>query len=198
MKETNVRDIIIDDILNVFADEGQKIAVETLNVDLRGNIGKIPQLPRKQWQTSSGPNNENWTNADSVKIGKDISIKRIYAEGPIVKDASGNQFDTGNGFYYVVRTKNGEMKFGSSDAVMIELWSEALLLANVDNKKTSRDENLQNFYTSTRNKVLKDKLNTLMVKPDKASKYEKAAAQLKGLGVEPNLLAKYIADKQNS
>lgn len=177
---------ILREIITALLDENSPVSVETLDAKYEGHdtytSANTPQMPAPHKDNEFNVSG-NALHAQSLKIGKNISIKR--------------QNDGGH-FKYVVRTPNGEMQFDENDRDFMAIWGNSLskydkthgdaTLKHVKDNLSARlqDENLRNLAQ-----------NMPINSADKRSKFEKAMEQLKSMGIEPNILAKYISENQN-
>lgn len=180
---------ILADAMRALRDENEEVIVETLNSKNTGYNtwfygGRKPQLPVKEGMTFDA-RTSNRHYADSIKIGKDISIKRVYRPRARVKTDTG-EYEVDLGWYYVVRTKLGEAKFHSQDADFLSVWNFAL----------SKYEDPEHYhyggYHFSNKKVYEAWAGPMVRKNTKLSKYDKAMKQLQDLGIEPRKLAEYI------
>ncbi len=177
---------ILREIITALMDENSSVLVETLDAKYQGRdtytSANTPQMPaphRDNEFSISG----NAIHAQSLKIGKDISVKRQ---------------NDGAGFKYIVRTPDGEMQFDENDRDFMAIWGGAL--SKYD--KTHGDATLNHIKGNLSERLQDDGLrnfakNASISPADKRSKYEKARAQLLSMGIEPNVLAKYISENQN-
>lgn len=189
---------VLADVVRALRDDTQEVLVETIGAKKSGNgwtvgLGKEgkPQIPTKKDRFFVGGASGNRMFAESIKIGKDISIKRMHRAPTHIKTDK-NEYDVDNGWYYVVRTPKGEAQFESNDDDFLLAWGIAL--SKYDGTYSYGRHDFQN-------PMLRDiyggpgKLKS----DDKHAKYDRAIEQIKSLGVEPNMLAEYIANKkQNS
>ena len=191
----NIDDIdILADVVRALRDDTIDVLVETINARPVGYnsvmLEDTPQIPMRREKFIVGGASGNRKHAESIKIGKDISIKRVHRPATRVKTEN-NEYDVFNGWYYVVRTPLGEAKFNSNDEDFLTVWNWAL-------QKYDRPDS----YNYGKHLFHNEKLSKIygghgkLKSSDKRSKYEKAIEQLKGLGVEPDKLAEFILEQQ--
>ncbi len=175
--------------------ENQKVEIETLDAKDAGYgmvDDNLPQIPtRRTKNTFNGFASLSRIHAKSIKIGKDISIKRIHRKPTIVKTDK-QEYELDNGFYYVVRTPKGEAKFISADDDFLAVWSYALAMHD----KTDNYRTFMAFVKNLRNeKVQKAAWGPMIKQEPDADKYKDAIKKLKSMGIEPKKLAQYIETK---
>lgn len=174
--------------------EKQKVIIETLDSEDTGNGfaswgDNASYIPTKRARTTmNGVVSLARLHAKSIKIGKDISIKRVHRKPTIVK-TDNQEYEVDNGFYYVVRTPNGEAKFDRADDDFLTVWNYALSMHD-------GTDNYMHFANSLRNEKVKEVAWGPMIKQEPgADKYKDAIKKLKAMGVEPKKLAQYIEAK---
>ncbi len=186
---------VLADVVRALRDDTQEVLVETINARSVGHqsfvIEDKPIIPTKKEKFFSGIASINRMHAESIKIGKDISIKRIRREPTRVKTDK-NDYFIDNGWYYQVRTKDGEAQFDGNDSDFLMAWGIAL-------------QKYDGTYSYGRHQFTNKKVRDVYMGPGKLKSHdartnaEKATDQLTGLGIEPNHLAHYIAQrKQNA
>ncbi|MBE6458096.1 MAG: hypothetical protein E7011_04825 [Alphaproteobacteria bacterium] len=185
---------ILADVVRALRDDTMDVLVETVGARKIGYASVVreekPQVPMPREDISVTGVSKNRMYADSIKIGKDILIKRMRRPFTHVK-ADKNEYDVDNGWYWVVRTQSGEAMFEANDKDFLVAWDWALQKYDRPN-----GHNYGNhvFYNEKLRKVYAGpgKLKS----SDRRSKYQKAIDQLNGLGVDPQKLAEYILEKQ--
>lgn len=193
-KEFDKYDVLAD-VVRALRDDTQEVLIETIGVKKTGYNSvtrqDAPQTPTKKEKFFMGAASLNRMYAESIKIGKDISIKRVHRKPTPVKGDK-NEYMVSNGSYYVVRTPHGEAMFDSNDNDFLMAWNIAL-------------QKYDGTYSYGGHNFLNEKVKKVYGGPgklkddDTRTNSEKATDQLKGLGVEPDILAQYIAQKkQNS
>lgn len=196
-KEFDKYDILAE-VVRALRDDNQEVVVETIGAKHNGRnnytigLGRDgkPQIPTRKEKHFMGGASANREFAESIKIGKDISIKRIYRK-PVTVKTDKQEYLLDQGAYFIVRTPMGEAQFDSSDDDFKMAWGIAL-------------QKYDGTYHYGRHRFLNKKVNDVYVGPGKLkeksdrAKYDKAIEQLKGLGVEPNVLADYIANKKQN
>lgn len=183
---------ILADAMLALRDANNKVMVETLSaknigfrtwaIDGKDNSSYIPARHYPGMEAISG----NRRHAKSIKIGKDVSIKRIARPRTRVKTGK-QEYDVDNGAYFLVRTPKGEAKIDVRDPDMETVWNYALSL--YDNPETF---NYMAFANMFRNDKVYKAYAGPQVSKSKKSKYEKAIEQLGALGVKPDRLMAYI------
>ena len=174
--------------------ENQKVVIETLDAEDIGNgfayySDNSSYISTKRARTTmNGVVSLARLHAKSIKIGKDISIKRIHRKPSIIKTAK-QEYEVDNGWYYVVRTPNGEAKFDRADSDFMAVWNYALSMHDGTDDYMRFAKNLRN------EKVKAAAWGPMIRKTANADKYTEAIAKLKMMGIEPKKLAKYIQDK---
>lgn len=185
---------VLADVVRALRDDTQEVLVETINAKPIGYHSVViedkPHIPTKKERFFSGGASINRMYAESIKIGKDISIKRIRREPTIVKTDK-NEYAVDNGWYYQVRTKDGEAQFDSNDSDFLMAWGIAL-------------QKYDGTYSYGRHQFMNEKVRNVYMGPGKLKSHdtrtnaEKATDQLTGLGIEPNHLAQYIAQRKQN
>ena len=172
---------ILADAMRALRDDNHGVLIETLeakNVSYNSWVfdGDKPFIPVKPGQAFDHKfSNAHY--AKSLKIGPDVSIKRVHRAPTHVKTDK-NEYDVDNGFYYVVRTPLGEAKFDRNDHDFMQVWGFAL--AKYMNPKKYR----YTGYAFEHKQVYDAYAAPLVQKEDVKSKYDGAIAKLKKLGVE--------------
>ena len=172
MAKQNDNNAVLADVARALRDINSVVLVDTVVDSMSSGV---PSRWNKQ---------ANGTNPQSIKINKDITMRRIWNDGY---------------FHYVVRTKSGEaiiQRSGQDFDDFLNLWGWA------QHRYMHNNEQMSMPQMSGLAKNLKNpELNKIVIGPGTTripkDKYKEAASQLKGLGVEPNILAKHIAGKQN-
>lgn len=174
--------------------ENQKVVIETLDSEDTGNGfasygDNSSYISTKRARTTmNGVVTLARLHAKSIKIGKDISIKRIHRKPSIIKTAK-QEYEVDNGWYYVIRTPKGEAKFDRADSDFMAVWNYALSMHDGTDDYMRFAKNLRN------EKVKAAAWGPMIRKTANADKYTEAIAKLKMMGIEPKKLAKYIQDK---
>lgn len=172
--------------------ENQKVEIETLDAQDIGHgmvYDNLPQIPtRRTKNTFNGIASLSRIHAKSIKIGKDISIKRIHRKPTIVK-TNNQEYEVDNGFYYVVRTPKGEAKFDRTDDDFLAVWNYALAMHDKTDNYMAFSKNLRN------EKVQKAAWGPMIKQEPDADKFKDAIKKLKSMGIEPKKLAQYIETK---
>lgn len=168
----NKEDVLMD-IITALRDDNNQVLVET--VDAKSNDGmswssydeKETYIPAPNYNGKFG----NRLHAKSIKIGKEITIRK-----------------NDNGGYFV-RTPKGEVTFDyRKDSGFDSVLSAAL-------NKYELGPKSDYFYPVEKYMKKKFSDNAKDVKTEKASKFQNAVKQLEDLGVEPNRLKSYIKEK---
>lgn len=185
---------VLADVVRALRDDTQEVMVETINARPIGYNSVVseekPQIPTKKDKFLSAAASVNAMHAESIKIGKDISIKRIRREPTIVKTDK-NEYSVDNGLYYQVRTKDGEAQFDSNDRDFLMAWGIAL-------------QKYDGTYSYGRHPFQNKKVRDVYGGPgilkssDTRTNAEKAKDQLSGLGIDSNRLAQYIAQRKQN
>lgn len=172
--------------------ENQKVEIETLDAQDIGYsmvYDNLPQIPTRRTKNAfNGIASLSRIHAKSIKIGKDISIKRIHRKPTIVKTDK-QEYEVDNGFYYVVRTPKGEAKFDRTDDDFLAVWNYALAMHDKTDNYTAFAKKLRN------EKVQKAAWGPMIMQEPDADKYKDAIKKLKSMGIEPKKLAQYIETK---
>ncbi len=174
--------------------EGQKVLIETLDAEDSGSGfsyygDNASYIPTKRARTTmNGVVTLARLHANSIKIGKGITIKRIHRKPSIIKTAK-QEYEVDNGWYYVVRTPNGEAIFDKTDNDFMAVWGHALSMHDGTDDYIHFAKRLRN------EKVKKVAWGPMVKKTANADKYTEAIVKLKSMGIEPKKLAKYIQDK---
>ena len=185
---------ILAEVVRALRDDTQEVVVETIGVkQISPNAftrENTPQVPTRKEKYFIGGASSNRMYAESAKIGKDISIKRVRRAPTPVKGDKG-EYLADNGWYYVVRTPKGEAQFDANDADFLTAWNIAL-------------QKYDGVYSYGHHTFANKKVDDVYGGPGKVkssdtrTNFEKASDQLKGLGVEPDILAQYIANKRQN
>ena len=185
------------DVVAALRNFNQKLVIETLNAKEVGNAfvlygDNAPQIPTRHTKFNFN-GVASWARlyANSIKIGRGISIKRIHRKPTRIKTEK-QEYDVDNGFYYVVRTPNGEAQFDSSDDNFLTVWNYALGVHDGTASYSDFCKNLSN------EKLKKIAGGPAVLKDEKSNKYSDAIKRLKVLGIEPKKLAEYIKSKQEN
>ncbi len=176
---------ILREIIVALMDENSSVLVETLDTKDNGThytSASTPQMPARHTDNKFNISG-NAIHAQSLKIGKDISVKKQ---------------NDGSGFKYVVRTPNGEMQFDETDRDFMAIWGGAL--SKYD--KTHGDATLEfikgNLSERLQDEGLRNFTKNTSIKPaDKRNKYEKAKETLRSMGIKAKSLANYMSENQN-
>ena len=173
---------ILCDIASALRNQNIKVSVETLNSKINGNriySKNSPQSPekRKSW---NGAVSRNRQYAESIKLGPDISIKRIRIPPAPTgkKDGFGQEIYIERGWYYLARTPSGEAKFTDMDRDFATLWGAAL---------RDYDDGWGKSYGPLNRNLVNEELRKIISGPATPktgkSKLEESKARLKKLGV---------------
>ncbi|MBQ2017629.1 MAG: hypothetical protein II208_03855 [Alphaproteobacteria bacterium] len=171
---------ILADAMRALRDENKNVVIETLeakNIGYNSWVfdGDKPFIPVKPGQVSDSKF-ANVHYAKSLKIGPDVSIKRVHRVPTRVKSGA-REYDVSNGFYYVVRTPLGEAKFDNTDYDFMQVWGFAL--AKYLNPKKYR----YTGYAFKNKQVHKAYAAPRVDKNENKSKFDLAMENLKNLGV---------------
>lgn len=183
---------ILGEVVAALRNYNKDVKIETLGAKDTGWVmvydGK-PHIPtRRTENTYNGMASLSRLNAESIKIGDDISIKRKRHRPTFYKTKT-REYEIDNGHYYVVRTPKGEAIFESNDEDFLTVWNYALAIHD-----GSASYGL--FYNALRNEKLKHIAGgPAVLKEEAIDKYDKAVAKLKSMGIEPKHLAAYIKAK---
>jgi len=185
----------LTDVVRALLDENVSVQIETVNARQIGfntySIMDKPQILTKQGRIIYGGDNANSRYANSVKIGKNISIERVMLPPTLVESKSGKVYEVDNGFYYRVKTPKGIVGFRNTNDFMPVWWGALMRTEN----RSVQDVRKMFNYNET-NETLRAVLDEKSGSKTKKDKYEQALAQLKSMGIQPGRLAQYIADKQ--
>ena len=189
-KQLDQYDILAEAML-ALRDENQSVKVSTLGSKSIGFRTWLAGTNDEEYIPTQFDKFGNRWHAKSIKIGKDITIKRIARPRVRVKTDK-HEYDVDMGSYYVVRTPNGEAKLPSTDEDMQAVWGYALSVYYGNLRYGA-------FDGLFRNKKVYKAYAGPMVQKSKKTKYEQAIEQLEALRVEPKKLMAYIAkrEKQN-
>lgn len=175
--------------------KNRKVTIETLDAEDLGHamwVDNLPHIPTHRTNTTfNGSVTISRLHANSIKIGKDISIKRIRRR-PLYFEQNGQRYEVDNGWYYVVRTPKGEAKFDRTDNDFMSIWNYALDIHDGTDSYMSFANSLYN------EKVQQAAWGPAITKGANVSKYEEAIKQLESLGIKPKNLVKYIDSKVKS
>ena len=178
------------DVLQVLADvlnamfSGEKVVVETTGVRF-ANTYKVfrcdPQILTPEGaQKNSNSRSDNVLAAKTIKVGRDIVIKR-------------------HGKNFIVRTPSGEVILENTlNSDIGYIWAALGLVYDNGEKDIMRIAG--NLARQLPTKELRDMaknvaLHGMVLKPKK-NKYETAIEQLKEMGIQPKRLVAYIEKKQ--
>jgi hypothetical protein len=174
---------VLKDIAHGLRNPHLKAMVETVNSKKIGSNSFVstpdkPQPPLSRTENfKNGSASVNRINAESVKLGPYISIKRIRLEpaptGQFTKD--GQEIMRDRGWYYVARTPSGEAKFTGMDDDFMSLWGA--ILSAYDN---GWNASVNHIYDRMHNPEIKEILGGGAVFQDK-KELEEAKERLKGL-----------------
>ena len=169
--------------------QNQKIIIETLDAK---DIGfamvydNIPQIPTRRTKNEfNGIASLSRIHAKSIKIGNNISIKRIHRKPSIIKTKI-QEYEVDNGWYYLVRTPNGEAQFDRTDEDFLNVWNYALAMHDNTDDYTKFAKSLQN------KKVKKAAWGPMIMQDTNTNKYKDSIKKLKSLGIEPKMLLQYL------
>ncbi|MDR0726729.1 MAG: hypothetical protein LBF37_01560, partial [Rickettsiales bacterium] len=165
---------ILGDIVKALMNKNKTVRVETIKRNIKtGVIEDTPQVPGPVTE-AAGTYSMNRKFAESITIGSDISIKRIY-NAPTTVKTDKNEYEVDNGFYYMVRTPSGEAKFTNTNNDFSYIWHAAL---NKYDGFSQRDiVNLMWKYLSD------PELKRLAGEPVVQKDFNKGQDRLKNLGV---------------
>ena len=181
-KKTNTTEIL-SDILNAMF-SGERIIVETTGVKFF-KFYKVfesePQILTKEGSKHYGlERSENVAAAKSIKIGRDIVIKR-------------------KGKNFIIRAPRGEVLLPNSlNTDMGYIWvALGSIYQNGEKDMVRVAGNLTRQLRETELRAIcrKVALHGTQLKP-RRNKYEQAIAQLKEMGIQPKRLIAYIQKKQ--
>ncbi len=173
---------ILQEVIQALMDNNNQVMVETVegrpDREILGNWSSVigdnsPSVPLPKELGASA----NRMHAKSIKIGHDITLKKINDDN------------------FVVRTPNGEASFdGIKDEQFNLIWGAVL-------NKYENSEN-SNFMYPVRTYMKDDDLRHQAggaIKPgDKVSKFEKAKERLRKLGIDPKHIEQYIANQHQN
>ena len=186
---------ILADAVSALRDFNQKVSIETLGARDTGSAfmhygDNAPQIPTRRTRYQfNGAVSLARLYAKSIKIGRDISIKRIHRKPTRIKTEK-QEYDVDNGFYYVVRTPNGEAMFDRNDPDFLAVWGYAL---GVHDGNGSYGY----FYKNLRHPKLKKIAGgPAVLKDETANKYTDAIKRLEALGINPKKLVEFIKSKK--
>ena len=115
--------------------KNRKVTIETLSAKDFGHVmlvDNLPHIPTHRTNTTfNGVATISRLWANSIKIGKDISIKRIRRR-PSYIEQNGQRYEVDNGWYYVVRTPKGEAKFEITDNDFMSIWNKHDVKRKID------------------------------------------------------------------
>ncbi|MBO5946873.1 MAG: hypothetical protein J6Q44_01885 [Alphaproteobacteria bacterium] len=172
--------------------QNQKVNIETLDAKDAGYgmvYDNLPHIPTSRTKNAfNGIASLSRLHAKSIKIGEDISIKRIHRKPTIVKTEK-QEYEVDNGWYYLVRTPQGEAKFASNDWDFLMVWNYALAMHDGTDRYMSFVKNLRN------EKVEKAAGQPMIMQEPDANKYKDAIKKLKTMGIEPKKLMHYLKEK---
>jgi hypothetical protein len=187
---------VLADVVAALRDFNKKVVIETLDAQDTGwafaSYGdNVPYIPtRRAKNTMNGVVSLARMHAKSIKIGRDISIKRIHRKPTLVKTEK-QEYEVDNGSYYLVRTPKGEAKFERTDDDFLTVWNYALSMYD-------GTANYMEFYRNLRNeKVKKIAGGPAVLKNEKANKFNDSIKRLEALGVDPKGLVDYIQSKMS-
>lgn len=192
-KKKDKYDILADAVV-ALCDFNTKIEIETLDARDSGAAfswygDNVPYIPtRRAKNTLNGIVSFARIHAKSIKIGRDISIKRIHRKRTRVK-IDEHEYEVDNGYYYLVRTPKGEAQFGPADEDFLAVWLYALSIHDGIGSHSSFRRKLRN------EKLKKIAYGPKVLKDEKSNKYTDAIKRLKALGIEPKKLMEYIQKK---
>lgn len=191
-QELDPYDVLAEAML-ALRDHNNEVLVQTLDAKKIGHRSWLyldgkPGIPT--YRTKGVSFSENAMHATSLKIGKNITIKRINRPSTRVKTQK-HEYDVLNGSYYLIRTPQGEAMFDVNEPDMQAVWGYAL--ARYDRPDSF---NYMAFATRFKNKKVHKAYAGPAVLENKKSKYDKAIEQLEALGVKPDRLMAYIAKRK--
>ncbi len=185
---------ILADVVTALRDFNTKVQIETLDSKDMGwymtwNGNDKSYIPtRRTREEFNGVASLARLHAKSIKIGDSISIKRIHRKPTRVKTEK-HEYDVDNGFYYVVRTPNGEAKFSRADNDFLTVWNYAL---EIHDGKGSYGR----FYANLQNeKLRKIAGGPAVLKDETANKYTDAIKKLESMGIRPTKTMDFIKTK---
>lgn len=175
MAKQNDNNAVLADVARALRDINSVVIVDTV----RGDFADDSAVP-SAWNKRA-----NNMQAQSIKINKDITMRRVWRD-------SHSQ--------YVVRTKSGEaviQRSGQEFDDFLNLWGWAQHRYEHDNEQMTMP-----LMSALEKRLKNPELKQIVTGPGagrvKKDKYKDATDQLKNLGVKSEMLAKYIADKENN
>ena len=193
-KKLDKYDLLVDVIEAIYNDnEDAKIETTNLNANAAGRgswlIEDTPQIPTKRGGIKTGTFSQNRLNAESVYIGETL-IRRVHLE-PVPLKGKFSEFALDTGHKYVLRSPKGEAEFTQNDEDFILVWGAILSKADIHSKPGSSEYNrkilsiMHLLYNHIKNEKLKKAAGQGCTQLDtKTTKFDKAVAKLKKLGVE--------------
>lgn len=191
-RKPNKKDILLQ-VIKALKDDNNEVLVETVDGELTltgagvtrsvfaGERNEHIPLPTKTEGVRA--KKANARDAKTIKIGKDITLEHVSGASVFAIKINGERVEFGA----VDKTDN------SYDIEDVRgLWSAAT--RKYENKK---DDYFYRLRNHAKTKEIKDAVKEEKNLELKKDKYEKATENLKKLGVEPDRLQQYIAQKQN-
>ena len=191
-RKPNKKDILLQ-VIKALKDDNNEVIVETVDRELTltgagvktsvfvGERNEHIPLPTKTEGVRA--KKANAQSAKTIKIGKDITLEHV-----------------GGASRFAIKINGERVEFGATDktdnSYDIEdvrgLWSAAT--RKYENEK---DDYFYRLRNHAKTKEIKDAVKEEKNLEVKKDKYEKATENLKKLGVKPDRLQQYIAQKQN-
>lgn len=173
MADKNIdKKAILLQVIEALKEDNNEVIVETVD----GN--EIPTNERKDYDAKE----KNASKARTIKVGKDITIERVYGVSKFAVKINGERVE------FAADDK-------MDDSYDIEdvrgIWSAA--------RNKYIDEKGDYFYRLRNHagtKELKDAVMEEKQSGNKKDKYEKAIENLKKLGISPDRLQEFLANKQ--